>query len=696
MTVSAVADARVLVVDDDANNRMLLEVLLGLIGVGEVLLEDGERPFLELVTDFDPHLVFLDLHVGELDGFALLESLAQHDPGWPRRRVVMVTGETGAAVRERALALGAVDLVTKPFDTDAFTALVERLLTGGEPAPAPSSAPPSPGQEAAAAPATDYQAVFEALPVPMALLDPALRVVAANDAFLRASRSARQELLGRTLFEAFPENPEDHGEGEGNLRASLQRVVRDRVPDTMAVQKWDLRLPDGTFEPHWWSPVNLPVLDERGGLRYVLHRVEEVTDFMLDRERTAAMEEREVELEREIYLRSREIQQANRKLEAANTAKSEFLSRVSHELRTPLTSILGFGELLSMSELQPNQQEWVHNVMSAGRHLLAVMNEVLDISRIESGHLALSVEPVPVEQLVRDVLDLAHPLAVAREVELHAGVLRGGKGYLLADNQRLRQVLLNLISNGIKYNRAGGSVLVHVEERPHGRLRLVVRDTGPGLSHEQQARLFRPFERLGVTGVEGTGLGLVLSRELAEAMGGELGVSSAPGEGSTFWVELDAAEPVALMTTDTDDSAVLEVRRYGAPRSVLYVEDLVANVSLVEEILRQRPDVTLLPAMLGGMALELAKEHEPDLVLLDLHLPDIGGDEVLARLQGDPATRDIPVLVFSADATRRQTEELLAAGARGYLTKPIRVADLLTAVDDLLDGEAPPSSARQP
>lgn len=684
MTVSAVADARVLVVDDDPSNRMLLEVLLGLLGVGAVRLEDGGQPLLDVVADFDPHLVFLDLHVGELDGFELLASLAARDPGWSRRRVVMVTGETGAAVRERALELGAVEVVTKPFDADAFTALVEEVLAGGAgPASAgPSERPAQPVQEEPA-PEADFYAVFEALPVPMALLDPDLRIVAVNDAFVRVSRGSRQLLLGTTLFDAFPENPEDGGEGERNLRTSLERVVRDRVPDSLAVQKWDLRLPDGSFEPHWWSPVNIPVLDTRGHLRYVLHRVEEVTDFMLHRERAAEMQERELDLQREVYERSREIQQANRQLEAANAAKSAFLSRVSHELRTPLTSILGFGELLSLSELQPHQHDWVRNVMSAGRHLLALMNEVLDISRIESGHLALSVEPVPVEQLVRDVLDLARPIAAARGVELTSGTLRGGKGYVLADNQRLRQVLLNLVSNGIKYNRPGGRVDVAVEEHPARRLRVVVRDTGHGLSPEQLGRLFRPFERLGATAVEGTGLGLVLSRELAQAMGGDLDVSSAVGEGSAFWVELPEAEPVALAAEQLDE-AVVEVRRYDAPRSVLYVEDLVANVTLVEEILRNRPDVTVLPTMLGGMALDLAKEHAPDLVLLDLHLPDIDGDEVLARLKGDPATRDIPVVVFSADATRRQSEELLAAGASAYLTKPIRVHELLAAVDEVL------------
>jgi signal transduction histidine kinase len=454
----------------------------------------------------------------------------------------------------------------------------------------------------------------------------------------------------------------------------------------MAVQKYDIQRPDGTFEVRWWSPVNTPVLDASRRLSYVIHRVEDVTEFVRLTTAEAELEQRSARMEAEVIQRSREIQEANRQLQAANEAKSEFLSRMSHELRTPLTSILGFGELLGYAELGDKEQGYVRMLQQAGQHLLGLINEVLDIARIEAGHLALTVEPVAVESLLRDVYDLLRPLTTAQDVVLERDPWRVGSGYVRADSQRLRQILINLVSNGIKYNRPGGSVRLSVEEHPGGRTRLVVTDSGYGLSPQQVARLFVPFERLDAArgAIEGTGLGLALSRDLAEAMGGDLGVSSEVGVGSAFWVELGSAEPVAVEELVRSDLARAAPRSYGGPRRILYVEDLVANVELVTSILRLRPDVTLIPAMLGSLALELAQEHTPDLVLLDLHLPDMGGDEVLRRLRAAQATADVPVVVFSADATGRLTEELTAAGARAYLTKPIGVGKLLAAVDAFL------------
>jgi CheY-like chemotaxis protein len=316
---------------------------------------------------------------------------------------------------------------------------------------------------------------------------------------------------------------------------------------------------------------------------------------------------------------------------------------------------------------------------------LGLLNDVLDIARIDSGQLSMSLEPDAVSAVLKDVLTLVQPLADARDITLETSYTGFSRSYVLADNQRLRQVLINLLSNAIKYNRPGGAIMVSVVDSDPF-VRIGVMDTGLGLTEEQISRLFTPFERLDAQrmGVEGTGLGLALSRELITAMGGTLDVTSSVDVGSTFTIELQLVEPnVVTNEVDTHDDT-LDVRSYGASRQVLYVEDMVANARLVEEILKRRPDVTLLSAMLGGLALELAQEYLPDLILLDLHLPDMDGMEVLRRLRADERTADIPVVVLSADATGVHADQLLAEGARLFLTKPLGVSKLLEVVDRFL------------
>lgn len=399
-------------------------------------------------------------------------------------------------------------------------------------------------------------------------------------------------------------------------------------------------------------------------------------------ERTAELSAVNQQLQREIDERKRAEAEADR----ANRAKSEFLSRMSHELRTPLNGILGFAQLLAMDALSPEQREAVEHILKGGRHLLTLVNEVLDIARIEAGKLSISLEPVLVREVLQAALDLVRPQAAERGIRLpdHVGCDR----YVTADRQRLQQVLLNLLSNGVKYNRDGGMVGVTCEEAPEGRLRIRVSDTGPGIAPALLARLFTPFDRLGAeqAGIEGTGLGLALSRRLVEAMQGSLSVASEPGVGSTFIVDLAlaAAPPATAGAAEAvpADSA-------GPTRgTVLYVEDNVANLSLFERILKRRPGVALLSAMQGSQGLELARAHRPDLVVLDVHLPDVSGEEVLARLRADDRTRDIPVVILSADATPGQARRLSRYGIAAYLTKPVDVGEILALLDTTL-GSAP-------
>lgn len=390
-----------------------------------------------------------------------------------------------------------------------------------------------------------------------------------------------------------------------------------------------------------------------------------------------------------------EAVEAQSEAERANVAKSDFLSRMSHELRTPLNAILGFGQLMELSELDEGDRQSVEQILKGGRHLLELINEVLDIASIEAGRLSLSLEPVRVSEIFDEALSLVGPLAAQRAVALHKSYEDKtlSQLYVRADRQRLKQVVLNLLSNAVKYNRDGGKITLRCTTGQQGRMRLCVSDTGMGIEPEKRNRLFMPFERLGVErqGIEGTGIGLALSRRLAEAMGGVLDMDSVPGQGSTFWIELPTAQsPLQDLEASLNDGAdgTGKIESAGdMPRrkqTVLYIEDNLSNLRLMQRLIQRRANIELISAMQGRLGLELAQRHLPDLILLDLNLPEMEGAEVLSHLRAGEATRDIPVVVISADATPGQIERLLAGGARHYLTKPFSVREFFDVLDEML------------
>jgi PAS domain S-box-containing protein len=384
------------------------------------------------------------------------------------------------------------------------------------------------------------------------------------------------------------------------------------------------------------------------------------------------------------------LREAKEAADRANRAKSEFLSRMSHELRTPLNAILGFGQLLEMQDPRPAQVPHLHHILTGGRHLLELINEVLDISRIESDRMHLSLEPVSVSLALKEAVELIQPLATEQAVNLFTPPELETNCFVLADHQRLKQVLLNLLTNGVKYTGEGGAVMVTcqiVEEK----VRLAVHDTGIGIAPDKLARVFTPFDRLGAekSGIEGTGLGLALSQRLVHAMRGKIGVDSIIGQGSIFWLEFGRTEsPSNALAKEKTVSSRRSRPKNVKQRSVLYIEDNLSNLTLVEQLLREDGGIHLLTAMQGRIGLDLARQHSPDLILLDLHLPDMPGWEVLDALQSNEATRNIPTVVVSADATAGQLKRLLDAGARNYITKPIDVTQFYRVMDQTVTKES--------
>lgn len=398
----------------------------------------------------------------------------------------------------------------------------------------------------------------------------------------------------------------------------------------------------------------------------------------LNAELEARVEERTAAL----VAANRALEQARHEADRANRAKSEFLSRMSHDLRTPLNAIVGFAQLLQLDPLTPDQADSVSHVLRGGEHLLNLINELLDIARIESGRLTLSPEPVSIADVLAYATDLVRPLAAKRGVTFTADALVSV--YAFVDRQRLNQILLNLLSNAVKYNRVGGTVSVRAET-DGSQVRIAVADTGAGIPADKLALLFTPFERLGAeqTDIEGTGLGLALSRRLAEEMNGALTVDSVVDRGTTFQVVLPASHAPEAQPAAEPRHPVAAADYTGR---ILYIEDNVSNVILMERLLSRRPGLVLRHAPDGRSGLDLLAAERPDLVILDLHLSDMPGEEVLRRIWENRDTRGIPVVVLSADATPFSQRRLRASGAIGYLTKPFEIADVLRLIDEVVGG----------
>jgi len=385
-----------------------------------------------------------------------------------------------------------------------------------------------------------------------------------------------------------------------------------------------------------------------------------------------------------------ELESARSVAEKANFAKSDFLSSMSHELRSPLNAILGFGQLMESDSPPPTpaQKESIAQILQAGWHLLKLIDEILDLAKVESRQVPLSREPVSLAEVVLECQGMIEPQAQQRGIRVTFPQF-DIPYFVLADRTRVKQVLLNLLSNAIKYNIKQGTVEVDCTESTPGRIRLSIRDTGAGLYPEQVARLFQAFNRLGqeAGGEEGTGIGLVVAKRLVELMGGVIGVESTVGAGSVFWFELISVAEPHLSLEGGDAAALVQphMPRGARLHTLLYVEDNPANLKLVEQIIARHPAIRLLTAVNGNSGIEIARLSQPDVILMDINLPDINGFEALKILRSDPATAHIPMLAISANAMPLDIERGLKAGFFRYITKPIKVNEFIEALDVALE-----------
>jgi PAS domain S-box-containing protein len=657
--------------DDPRDTELMVAALRGAGMTCEVVRVDTREHFLAELTDRRFDVVISDLSVPGFDGIAAQAVWQQQRPTIP---FIFLSGTLGEQVAIERLKEGATDYVLKSWmdklptvvrravremqyraDREHAKAELQRLNAELESRVHERTAQLTAANAALGESERRLIDILDHSPAAIFLKDLDGRYLFANRCWQSLMGRERSEVVGKTDAELLPP------------RIAQALLANDRqVLEGGRSLEFEEVGPERDLQPRILHSSKFPLCDA-AGKPYALCGIS--TDIT---ERKRAEQAMSI---------------ARREAERANRAKSEFVSRMSHDLRTPLNAVLGFAQLLDMDNLTTDQRESVTHILDAGRHLLELMNEVLDISRIESGNLSLSPEPVAVAEVVEQMVKLMRPLGAMRQIDVQALPSTAYERHVRADRLRLNQILLNLMSNAIKYNREGGRVIVSCEDRDGGCVRLSITDTGAGIRPEKLALLFTPFERLGAekTGIEGTGLGLALSRGLAEAMGGRLGVTSEIDRGSTFWIELAGVPGAADAASSRKAAAAGPPAADSIHGTILYIEDNVSNVRLVERLLKQRrPGITLLHACDGAVGISMALEHKPDLILLDLHLPDTPGDEVMRRLWEDARTRDIPVAILTADATVGQSRRLIATGARAYLTKPLDVSKMLALIDERL------------
>jgi signal transduction histidine kinase len=585
---------------------------------------------------------------------------------------------------------------------------------------------PSPKSDAA----IDFRVLFESVPGLYLVLKPDLSIVAVSDAYLAATMTRRSEILGSGLFDVFPDNPDDPAaSGTRNLNASLERVLQHRRADTMSIQKYDIRRPDGSgFEERYWSPTNTPLLDARGDITLIIHRVEDVTDFVHAKQRGSEheqmarrLETRTQHMEAEIYEHAQEIAEANRRLERANAElerlytksqeleqlKGQFFANVSHELRTPLALILGPVEkLLASPQFDVASREDLATIRRNARVLLRHVSDLLDVAHLDSGAMTLHYAPTDLALLMRSAAD--HYNSVAREKQVSLVVHAPEQLRAEVDPTKIRRVVMNLLSNAFKFSPPHG--LVRATLAHDADLTLVqidIADTGPGIPDEHRGIVFDRFRQVDGTTTRsfgGTGLGLAIVREFVQLHGGTVEVGEAPEGGALFTVRLPILAPEntvlggesqdaglraqydadAVAAHRADAKAASEAADAARPL-VLVVEDSEEMNHLMSEVLASHYRVA--SAFNGRQGLERAIELRPDLILTDVMMPEMGGDAFLRELRARPDFAATPIIILTARADDEFRLQLLRDGANDYVTKPIALEELVVRVRSLVNAK---------
>ncbi|MDO8417204.1 MAG: ATP-binding protein [Agitococcus sp.] len=584
---------------------------------------------------------------------------------------------------------------------------------------------------------TDFQQLFESMPALYLVLTPDLVIVAVTDAYLQATMTQRQQVLGRPLFEIFPDNPDDpHASGTQNLRASLNRVRRDGVADTMSVQKYDIRRPEaegGGYEERFWSPINSPLFNAQGQLQYIIHRVEDVTGFIQLKQRGSENEKLTTELrtlvektEVEVYLRAQEVSEVNRRLHTANAElahmnermqeldqiKTQFFANVSHELRTPLTLILSpTKSLLALTHLDEHMRRQLLVIERNSHLLLKHVNDLLDVAKLEAGKMDLHVASTNLGQLLERVASyfdvLADEKSIHYIVETEQGVLAQ------VDSAQIERVFLNMLSNAFKFTPAKGQIrcCLHADHEQRHVL-IDIADSGIGVQIEQRESIFEAFHQAN-TGLNrhfaGTGLGLSIAREFAELHGGTLSVSNAPEGGALFRLILPILaieEPLAPVVTVDDHTISNALAEFSSSQTevtviqqltegalVLVIEDNVElNQFLCDSLVS---DYRIASALNGEEGLQKIELLRPDLILCDVMMPKMSGDMLVQQVRANVALNTIPILLLSAKADDDFRIQLLKAGAQDYLIKPFLLDELRARVRNLVNAKLAEDHNRQ-